>query len=286
MYLKQLKPREFKEFSSKDKEKIASLIDDKRDEMIISKAVEDYVYATTRALDAGDYYGKMNKSSLWEHAVNKNSDYFDLTELDEIHQDKGIARYLTFRKAGMYKNHESDRIENSIGLVFDSVFIKNPYEDMHVTTLFGIDKIKAPHISRDLVKYPTRVPVSMGCSITHSVCTCCGRELLREADICECLKFSRGRRKEGKKVAELLRGVDFFELSVVSSPAAPKAYVIDAVSEIIPGRLLKVAEENGMYETEIIDTVYRMISKANTTQEKRRLAGQLDKVISRLEALV
>jgi hypothetical protein len=41
-----------------------------------------------------------------------------------------------------------------------------------------------------------------------------------------------------------------------------------------------------MYETEIIDTVYRMISKANTTQEKRRLAGQLDKVISRLEALV
>jgi len=278
--------REFKEFTSKDKEKIAALIDSTHNAMIISKVVEDYTYATTRALDAGDYFNAQKKSGLWEHAVNKNSDYFDITELDEIHPEKKLARYLTFRTAGMYKNHESDKIENSIGLVFDSVFIKDPYEDMHVTALFGIDKKKAPLIARDLEKYPTRVPVSMGCSITHSMCTACGKEIFKEADICECLRYSRGRRRNSKKVAELLRGVDFFELSVVSSPAAPKAYVIDAVSSIVPGRLLKVAQEAGeVTSLDLIRTIYDMIKQAKTVEEKNRLSTAFDQLIYKLEAL-
>ncbi|GEM_PF-4489555 len=282
----ELKPQEFKQFSSKDKEKIASIIESQKDHMIISKAVEDYVYATTRALDAGDYYGKVNKSALWEHAVNKNSDYFDITELEDLNSDKNIKRYYSFRTAAMYKNHESDKIENSIGLVFDAVLINKPYEDMHVTTLFGIDSIKAPKIARDLIKYPTRVPVSMGCSITHSVCTACGKEILKEAEICECLKYHRGRRRNGKKVAELLKGVDFFELSVVTSPAAVKAYVIDAISELVPGRLLKVADENATYAKEISNIVYGMIDRAKTSEEKRRIANQFDRIISNLEKLV
>jgi hypothetical protein len=285
--MRDLRTKQFKEFNSKDKEKIASLIDYKKDEMILSRAVEDYIYATTRALDAGDYFNTAQKSGLWEQAVNRNHDYFDMTELDEIHPDKKIARYLTFRTAGMYKNHESDKIENSIGLVFDSVFIKEPYDDMHVTTLFGIDTIKAPNITRDLVKYPTRVPVSMGCSITHSMCTSCGKNVFTEADICECLKYARGRRKNGRKVAELLRGVDFFELSVVSSPAAPKAYVIDAVSDLIPGRLLKVAGDSNNYNIlEIMSGIYDMIKMASTPEEKRRLSLHLDNAISKLESFV
>lgn len=281
-----LRPQEFKEFTSKDKEKIAFLIETQNNHMIISKAVEDYVYATTRALDVGDYYGKENKLGLWEHAVNKNSDYFDIAQLEELNPDKNIQRYYSFRTAAMYKNHESDKIENSIGLVFDSVLIKKPYEDMHVTTLFGIDSIKAPKIARDLTKYPTRIPVSMGCSISHSVCTACGKEILKEADICECLKYHRGRRKNGHKVAELLKGVDFFELSIVTSPAAVKAYVIDAISELIPGRLLKVADTDSSYAREISSVIYNMIDKAKTAQEKRRISDQFDRVISNLEKML
>jgi hypothetical protein len=235
-------------------------------------------------LDAGDFYNTKKSSGVWEHAVNKNSDYFDVTELDEVHPDKKIARYLTFRTAGMYRNHESDKIENAIGLVFDSVFIKDPYEDMHVTALFGIDKIKAPKVARDLKTYPTRVPVSMGCSITHSVCTACNKEIYKEYDVCDCLKYSRGQRRNGKKVAELLKGVDFFELSVVSSPAAPKAYVIDAVSDIIPGRLLKVADTKDGFETiNIMKNVHDMIGRAGSVEEKRRLSNHFDRLIDKLE---
>ena len=279
--------KHFKEFGKKDKDKIASLVEASSNTMIISKAADDYVYATTRAVDAGDYFNSCKKSGNWEHAVNKNNDYFDVTELDEIHPDKDINRYLTFRTAGMYKNHESDRIENSIGLVFDSVFLKDDYEDMHVTALFGVDKKKAPTIARDLDKYPKRVPVSMGCSITHSICTACGTDVLRETDMCECLKYSRGRRRNGKKVAELLKGVDFFELSVVSSPAAPKAYVIDAISSLIPGRLLKVAVENNEYNTlELMKNVYGMIESATSIEEKHRLNFQFDKLLNKLEGLM
>lgn len=281
-----LRPQQFKEFSSKDKEKIAYLIETQKDHMIISKAVEDYIYATTRALDVGDYFGTINKTALWEHAVNKNSDYFDITELEEINPDKNIQRFSSFRTAAMYKNHESDKIENSIGLVFDSILLKKPYEDMHVTALFGIDSKKAPNISRDLIKYPNRVAVSMGCSISHSICTACGKEILKEADICECLKYHRGRRRNGHRVAELLKGVDFFELSIVTSPAAIKAYVIDAVSELIPGRLLKVANSNASYAKEISAVVYNMIDKASSVQEKRRISDQFDRVIANLEKLV
>lgn len=276
--------QDFKSFSARDKEKIAASLEQKSSEMIISRVVEDYVYATTRALDAGDYFSQYDRRGLWEHAVNKNSDYFDITELEDIHPEKNVPRYLTFRTAGMYKNHESDKIENSIGLVFDSVIFKEPYEDMHVTALFGVDKKKAPWIAQDLEKYPTRVPVSMGCTITHAVCTACGKEIYHGLELCDCLKYHRGRRRNGKKVAELLRGVDFFELSVVSSPAAPKAYVIDAITSIIPGRFLKVAHEAKEFSTvELLNTIYTMIHQAKTIEEKHRLNAAFDQVIDKLE---
>lgn len=283
--ISETQPKLFQELKSEHREKIAAIIEDNCDYMIISKAVDDYIYGTTRALDAGDYFNTFKKSGLWEHAVNKNADYFDITELEDFHPEKQIQRYLTFRTAGMYKNHESDRIENSIGLVFDSVLLKEAYDDMHVVTLFGIDKKKAPPIARDLETHPTRIGVSMGCSITHSICTACGKYVHTEADFCDCLRYARGQRRNNKKVAELLRGVDFFELSVVSSPAAIKAYVIDTITKLIPGRLLKVAQEKDMQDTVVLlSTIHSMIKNSNTVQEKQRLVQSFDKIISEIES--
>jgi hypothetical protein len=285
--IKKVDPQLFQEFDSKTKEKIAAVIDTRKDQLILSQAVEDYVYGTTRSLDVGDYHGVLDKRGLWEHAVNKNSDYFDITEMEETHPIKQIPRYLTFRTAGMYKNHESDKIENAIGLVFDAVLIKKPYDDMHVTTLFGIDKQKAPRIARDLELYPKRVPVSMGCHITHSICTACGKEIIKQADICSCLMHNKGRRIKGKIASEFLKGTDFFELSVVGSPAAVKAYVIDAISKLIPGRLLKVAAETSNYsQLEIMSNIYTMIRSAKTHQDVIRLNKLLDEAIYKLESLV
>lgn len=280
--------KEFKEFDKQAREKIASQVEDSNSDLYLSKVVEGYVYGTTRALDFGDYFGKADRSAAWEHAVNRNADYFDITEMEDVNPDKNIPRYLSFRTAAMYKDHQSQSLGNSIGLLFDAYLIKDKYDDMHVTTLFGIDKEKEPTIARLLTKYPERVPVSMGCSIKYSFCTVCGAEIHTSADMCDHLRYSRNGRREGKKVAEFLKGVDFYELSVVNTPACPTAFVIDAVSEILPGRLLKVASnlEEGAAIAQVMASVHRMIKTAKTVDEKRRLSIDLDRLYHKLECLI
>lgn len=277
----------YKEFTSKDRDKIAEIIHTKQSTHWLSPTVDEWVYGTTRALDFGDYHGVLDRKALYEHAINKNADYFDITILEEEHPDKKLPRYLTFRTAALFENHQSQFMEKSIGLLFDAVIIKDKYDDMHVTTLFGVDKKKAPHIARTLEKYPERVPFSMGCSIKGSTALCCGKEIIKDSDMCEHLRFNRGGRHEGRRVAEFLKGVDFYELSVVTSPACVNSYGIDAIAEIVPGRLLKVAQESsdGLEVARLMSTIYNMIHEASALSEKKRLSNQLDILIQKLENL-
>lgn len=287
------KIEEFRYIPKKQREIIASIIEDRGSELLLSKAVDDYVYGTTRSLDIGDYFGSMNKKALWEHAVNRNGDYFDITEIEDIDPSNNLPRFLSFRKATMFMDHKSQSLDNAIGYVFDAVLFKDKYNDMHVTTLFGIDKKLAPKVARNLETHPTRVPVSMGCTIGHSTCTACGKDIYTEQDMCNCLKQSRNNRVISKsgtaiKVAELLRKIAFYELSVVGSPACPTAYVIDAISEIIPGRLLKVASSEKMELNPfmIVNTLHTRIKNASSIEEKQRLARQMDQIIYKLESLL
>lgn len=280
-----VRPTSFKELTSKDKEVIAHSIESRNEEMILSKVVEDYLYGTTRALDYGDYFNVRKQGGAWEHAINRNDDYFDVTELTAYDPIIKLPRYLTFRTAGMYKNHESDKIENALGLVFDAVLIDKDPNDMHVTTLFGVDKHKAPQIARDLTKHPERVAVSMGCNIKFATCTSCGKDIRDPKDVCSCIAYHKGGRKNGKKVAELLREPSFFELSFVSVPAAVTAYVIDILRAIVPGKLLKIASTDGVSynQLQVMSAVYDMIKSASTPEEKRRLSNSFDKLIYDLE---
>ncbi|HRZ18494.1 MAG TPA: hypothetical protein P5136_00315 [Methanofastidiosum sp.] len=277
----------FNEFNKKDKDKIAELVELNHKEFYISPTVEGFIYATTRALDFGDYHGTLDKKALWEHAVNKNSDLFNYDEITAEHPTRKVSRYLTFRRAGIFLNHNSSNPEGAIGLAFDATLITEPYEDMHVVLLFGIDKYKSPGIARTLQTYPTRIGTSMGCSIKSSQCTVCGKEIYKDSDFCKCLKHNRGGRVKGIRVAELLRDMEFYEQSIVTSPACDTAYVIDAVSEIIPGRLLKVAKESSDAQKieQIMATIYSQMKQATSFQDKKRLSNQLDSLIGKLEKM-
>lgn len=275
----------FDDIQKKTKEAIAHQIETKHSQLILSPIVEDYVYGTTRTLDVGDYYKTAGKG-LWEHAVNQNADYFDITEIEDIAPDVNLPRYLTYRTGHVYVNHKSNSLEDAIGLVFDAVFVKDKYDDMHVTTLFGIDKKKSPSIARTLELYHTRVPVSMGCKISYSICTVCGHECINS--FCDCLKHKRGGRINGVKVAELLRGVWFYDLSIVTKPACTTAYAIDVLSEVLPGRILKIAAqtEEGSSLISVINTVYMQIRQAKTKQEKIDLNYKFDMLISKLATII
>lgn len=274
--------KEFKEFSKKDQEKIASVVEAQQNECLLSPVVTDYVYATSRALDYGDMHGIVDKRGLWEHAINKNHDYFDAAILNEEHPINKMPRYMTFRTANMFMDHNSKQRENSIGYVFDVYDIRDAYEDMHLTLLFGIDRQKAPKIARDLETYPTRVPTSMGCNVTGVVCTACFQPG------CDHLKYMKGGRIGGKKVAEYLLGVEFFEDSIVTVPACHTAYVIDAVSNIMPGRKLKVAAltDETVITAQIIANIQDSVKNAKNHTEKVRLSNQLDQLIIKLDSLL
>lgn len=276
----------FTSFNSQTKEKIASAISTKSSQLLLSPIVEDYVYSTTRTLDTGDYYAKYG-SGVWEHAVNRNGDYFDITELEDIEPILNLPRYLTYRTAHVYQNHDSKSLENAIGVVFDAVLIKDKYDDMHVTTLFGVDKKKAPGVARMLELYTQKVPVSMGCSIKYSICTACGHKVDSPSNLCDCLRYRRGGRVNGKKAAELLKGVSFYDLSIVTVPACPTAYVVDAVSKIIPGHILKIASmtSEGQQALALIATIYNMIRTASTYQQKVELNTKFDYLIEKLHRL-
>lgn len=274
--------KEFKEFDKRDRDKIASMVETQAKEYMLSPVVENFVYATNRALDYGDRHGLLDKRALWEHAINKNSDYFDVSVLNEEHPLLKMPRYMSFRTANMFVDHKSKDRTNAIGFVFDVFDIRDDYEDMHLTLLFGVDKIKAPKIARDLETHPTRVATSMGCNITGIVCTAC-----LQPD-CDHLKYMKGGRVGGHKVAEYLLGVEFFEDSIVTVPACHTAYVLDAVSNIMSGRQLKVASltDDAMIVATIVASLKESIGNAKTYQEKQYIFDQLDQYIIKLTGLI
>ena len=282
------------EITAKTRDKLAEIIESKHKEHWLAPTVENYVYGTTRALDFGDYWGTLGKKfnnhkSDWEWAVNKNADLFNFDEITEA-DDKGAPRYLTFRSAAMHVNHNSHDPQLAIGLVFDATLITDTYNDTHAVILFGIDRMKAASIARTLETYPTRVYTSMGCSIKSSLCTVCGTQIVKETDFCDCLKYHRGSRLHGRKVAELLQKMAFYEQSIVTTPACSNASVLDAVSEIIPGRILKVASDEIGKDIDpvirIMASIQQSIKIASTLQEKKALSNRLDALIYKLEGML
>ena len=122
------------------------------------------------------------------------------------------------------------------------------------------------------------------------MCTICGKQIFKEHDMCEHLKHRRGNRVQGRIAAELLQKMAFYEQSVVTTPACSNARVLDAVSEIVPGRILKVASNELAGESDVVlrimASLYQSIRTAGTVQEKKRLGQTLDALIHKLEKMV
>lgn len=291
--------QEFKEFNKKDRDKIAETLENKVSSTYLSPAVEDYIYFTNRALDYGDFDNYLPNTHIkrgkWEKAVNKNADLFIASEINSLIEEDKIKRYETFRKALLYENHKSSDPSLSIGLIFDVYNISNVKDDdeMHLTLLSGLDSKRAPNIARSLIKYPERVATSMGAKIKSSFCTCCGKVVKSDADICTHLRFHRNARVAGVKCAEVLQGFEFIEDSIVTTPACNSAYVLDAVKDltgVLGGkpRLLKVAgeqmEEDGTLY--LMSNIYSRIKSASNVSEKKRLSNQFDLLIFKLESML
>lgn len=194
--------------------RIAQSASDSEKRLKLSEIQDDYVYVAVRALTAD--------------VPNNNGDLFRLAELERIDDYTKQPVYKSFVNKGVYTNHQSDKVENSIGYIIDAELIKDA-SDPHVQIIIAIDSKKAPDIARGISTGRLR-NFSMGCSIKYSTCTICGRKVESDKDFCDHLKKFRGMKYGKDIVAEELHGVQFIEISSVSVPADPKAQYLYRVA--------------------------------------------------------
>lgn len=165
----------------------------------------NYLYLIVRGVSAGEYWG-----------CNKNSDYFPEEELK--------ANYKTFLAAHVFKNHENKQIENAIGDVIEATW----NDSMKcVELLIRIDRKVAPTIVRGF-EQGFMTDVSMGCRISHSVCSICGNKAKTKFEYCDHIKHQRGRiYDDGRKVYEINIAPKFHDISAVLTGAERSAKVMD-----------------------------------------------------------
>lgn len=167
--------------------------------------------------------------------INNNFDGFEREELKKA--------YRSFIGKPIFVEHQNSSPEFARGIIIDSAF-HDDQPDAWIELLLEVDGEAYPLLAEGLKK--GRISkVSMGTNVAYSVCSVCGNEARSEREYCEHIK-NKGRtykNKEGKEVLayEINRGLDFFEISFVISPAEEWADVLAVYGEQEPNKLKKIA---------------------------------------------
>lgn len=189
---------------------------------------ENFVYFRCRAITAD--------------VPNANADYFPEEEIKKS--------YKTFIGVGLYKDHNADSVSKAIGKILWAEYIP---EGKYVELIGCIDKKLDPDTARRVTSGIID-SCSMGCSVTQSVCSICGNVAYSPKEYCEHINPINGMKgrilADGKMVYEINKGIQFTELSLVTSPADKTARLFEVVasakknndSNKKPGMILSVDE--------------------------------------------
>lgn len=167
----------------------------------------NFLYLKVRAIMAGEYW-----------ACNKNGDYFS--------EDQLKKSYKTFLNAHVFKNHENKKVENAIGDVIDAKWD----DEMKCVILFiRIDRTVAPTIVAGFEKgYIT--DVSMGCRVSHTICSICSNKAKTPAQYCEHIKYHKHEvYPDGRRVFEINFDPKFHDISAVLNGADRTAKLVQLV---------------------------------------------------------
>ncbi len=169
-------------------------------------------YLWVIAMTAGEYYG-----------CNNNGDYFNEQDLKDWHH--------TFTSnANIFLHHNNKDPKLAVGKPLFSFY----NEPMHrVEVILSLDKSNAKN--RDVVfriKRNEPIGVSMGCSVTHDICSICGNKASKRSEYCDHLRYNmKAVLSDGRKVYALNPPpLKFFDLSVVNRPADPVAWDLAKVA--------------------------------------------------------
>jgi len=171
--------------------------------------------------------GMWCKASTVEPFINQNGDAFSESELlaetvDPQNPSRKIQAYQTFIGRGLFTDHKSGQVENIRGIILDAAY--DP-KSKGVDLLIALDKVAYPELARQVTAgYST--DVSMGCQVSHSLCSECGNKAITENDYCTHVKSGKGIARAGnRKVYEVNNGLNFIEISMVTNGADPRAKI-------------------------------------------------------------
>lgn len=203
----------------------------------IAPKESDFLYIRNRAVSSGnviehenntyelipieEYYKHFPKYATMCRNANTNGDFFSHEELKN--------RYKTFIGKSVFVDHKNENVEDARGIILDAVYNENGF---YVELLKAIDKKAFPQLASSIEKKYT-TDTSMGCRCGYSICSICANKAHTDDDICEHILNYKGMTYNSLPVFEDNRDVDFFEDSIVTEGADPKAKILEKVASKI-----------------------------------------------------
>lgn len=174
---------------------------------------ENYVYFRCRAISAD--------------VPNGNGDYFPTDELKKA--------YKSFIGVGMYKDHDSDSVDKSVGKVLWAEWVD---DGKYVECYCCVDKKLDPGLARRIEMGQANT-VSMGCMVGEAICSVCQNVAHNQLELCEHMIPGRGikgkKGQDGKIAHEINKILQFTELSLVTVPADPTAHIFEVFAGLQNG---------------------------------------------------
>ena len=176
----------------------------------ISASIDDYIFPVPRAVTAD--------------IPNNNGDNFQHSELMRFSPDHRCLVYQTFRNDPLHIEHVAHDPKAARGYLPDVHYITADGEDKHVLTVVAMDASKDPPLAEGMLSGEIN-KFSMGCICDAVQCSYSGCKKVAKSDreMCDHLKFYKMSTIDGELIYEDCLGVEYQELSVVGTPADPKA---------------------------------------------------------------
>ena len=154
--------------------------------------------------------------------TNGNGDHFTYDELKRS--------YKTFEGKGVFVNHQSSDVDKKRGRIVEAQFIEdgNP-NNAYVKCILEINPEADPGLASN-IRCGIVNSVSMGCQVAYSNCSVCNHKAKTTKDYCFHVRSHKGGAYDGRPVYEENYGVEFIEVSFVTTGADSNAKVLQIIS--------------------------------------------------------
>ena len=215
-------------------EKSATLVRTASASERVAPRESDFLYIRDRAVSAGNVivhkdgcevvptetmYADFAHYGPIVRGANANGDFWSVDELRKNGQ--------TFIGKSVFVDHDNTSVERARGIILDAIYNEKWH---YVEVLEAIDKVAFPQLATAIQKrYVTGT--SMGCMVERARCSICGNVVdLQHDQLCEHVANYKGMTLNGLPVWEDNENCEFFENSVVVTPADSDARIMQIVA--------------------------------------------------------